>query len=116
MAIVSRELLAKLLEFRKERDWEQFHSAKNLTAALAVEVAELLECFQWVKDEDVAGVVTRERAAIEDEIADIAILLSYLCHDLGLDLDEAVQRKLEKNRAKYPVDLARGKSTKYNRL
>jgi dCTP diphosphatase len=116
MAIVTGELLAKLLEFRRERDWEQFHSAKSLSTALAVEVAELLECFQWAKDEDVAGIVTRERDAIADEIADIAILLSYLCHDLDLDLDAAVQRKLEKNRAKYPVDRARGKSTKYDRL
>ncbi|MEO6566369.1 MAG: nucleotide pyrophosphohydrolase [Casimicrobiaceae bacterium] len=116
MPVVSDHVLDELLTFRKERDWEQFHSAKNLSAALAVEVAELLECFQWVKDEDVLGVVTRERSAIEDEIADIAILLSYLCHDLRLDLDDAVQRKIEKNRAKYPLDRARGRSTKYDRL
>ena len=116
MAIVSSEVLAWILAFRNEREWEQFHSPRNLATALAVEVAELLECFQWAKDEEVAGVVVRERAAIEDEIGDIVILLSYLSHDLDLDIDDVVRRKLEKNRAKYPVALSRGKATKYDRL
>lgn len=116
MSIVTKDVLDQLLTFRKERDWEQFHTPKNLSSALTVEAAELLECFQWTKDSELPELVARERTAIEDEIADITILLCYLCHDLNIALDAAVQSKLEKNRQKYPVRLARGKSTKYDRL
>jgi dCTP diphosphatase len=116
MSIIAEELLAQLLTFRKERDWEQFHTPKNLSAALSVEVAELLECFQWAKDAELPELVARERTSIEDEIADIAILLSYLCHDMNIQLDAAVRAKLEKNREKYPISLARGNATKYNRF
>ena len=116
MAIVTQDIIDQLLAFRRERDWEQFHTPKNLSAALSVEVAELLECFQWAKDGELAELVVRERAAIQEEIADIAILLCYLCHDLNIDLDAAVRSKLEKNRQKYPVSVARGTATKYDRL
>jgi NTP pyrophosphatase (non-canonical NTP hydrolase) len=116
MPIVSKKLLDQLLTFRKERHWEKFHTPKNLSAALSVETAELLECFQWAQDDELAELVRRERTAIEDEVADIAILLSYLCHDLSIELDSAVRSKLEKNRQKYPVELARGRATKYDRL
>jgi dCTP diphosphatase len=116
MSIVSNELLGQLIEFRRDRDWEQFHTPRNLSAALVVEAAELLDCFRWVKDDDVNDLVAKERSEIEDEIADVAILLSYLCHDLKVDVESTVRRKLEKNRQKYPADVARGKSTKYDRL
>ena len=116
MPIVEKNILDKLLAFRKERDWEQFHTPKNLSVALSVEVAELLECFQWAKDGELSELVARERPAIEDEVADIAILLCYLCHDLNIELDVAVRSKLEKNRQKYPISLARGTATKYDRL
>jgi len=116
MTIVSKDTLSRLLAFRKDRNWEQFHSPRNLAVALSIEAAELLECFQWAKDDELADIVTRERSAIGEEVADIAILLSYLCHDLGIDLDTAVRDKLEKNGAKYPVALALGRATKYDRL
>lgn len=116
MSIIAKDILEQLLLFRRERDWEKFHTPKNLSAALAVEVAELLECFQWASDSELEELVARERAAIKDEIADIAILLSYLCHDLNIEIGEAVQSKIEKNRQKYPVNLAYGSATKYNRL
>ena len=114
--MVAQHILDQLLTFRSERDWEKFHTPKNLSAALTVEAAELLECFQWAKDEELPALVARERTAIEDEIADVVILLSYLCHDLKLDLDAAVESKLEKNRQKYPMQLSRGNATKYDRL
>lgn len=114
--MLTRELLEALLKFRKEREWERFHTPKNLSAAIVVEAAELLECFQWAADSDLAALITDERQAIEHEVADIAILLSYFCNDLGIDLDEAVQRKLELNRGKYPVNVARGTAKKYDRL
>lgn len=116
MPIVEKNLLDQLLAFRGEREWEQFHTPKNLSIALAIEAAELLECFQWAKDEEISELVQSERTAIEDEIADIAILFCYLCHDLNIDLETAVRSKLEKNHEKYPVLLARGNAKKYDRL
>ena len=114
--IMSKEILDELLTFRSERDWEKFHTAKNLSAALSIEAAELQECLLWVKESELDDFISRERTAIEDEIADIAILLSYLCHDLSIELDVVVRSKIEKNRHKYPVHLAHGSSTKYDRL
>jgi len=114
--MLARELLEALLKFRQEREWERFHTPKNLSAAIVVEAAELLECFQWTADSDLETLVTDEREAIEHEVADIAILISYFCNDLDIDLDEAVQRKLELNRSKYPVKVARGTAKKYDRL
>lgn len=114
--VIERELLEQLLAFRNERDWEQFHTPKNLSAALCIEAAELLEQFQWARDSELADVVEREREAIEHEVADVAIFLSYLCHDLKISLSDAVRRKLELNRSKYPADKARGTAAKYDRL
>jgi NTP pyrophosphatase (non-canonical NTP hydrolase) len=116
VAVIADGLLKELLDFREERDWRQFHTPRNLSTTLCIEAAELLECFQWAADSELSEDVRRERVAIEDEIADVAIVLSYLCHDLGLSLDDAVRCKLDKNRAKYPVDKARGNATKYDRL
>lgn len=116
MPVIAKDILDQLLAFRKERDWEQFHTPKNLSAALSVEVAELLECFQWAKDSELSELVVRERTAIEEEVADIAILLCYLCHDLNIELDVAIRSKLEKNRQKYPISLSRGTATKHDRL
>ena len=116
MPIVANDVLQQLLAFRKERDWEKFHTPKNLAIAISVEVAELLEIFQWTSDENAGEQLARERTALVDEVADVAILLSYLCHDLGIDLDVAIQSKMEKNRQKYPVHLAFGTATKYDRL
>jgi NTP pyrophosphatase (non-canonical NTP hydrolase) len=114
--IIATDILDQLLAFRKERNWEQFHTPKNLSAALSIEAAELLECFQWAKDGELSELVVRERTAIEEEVADIAILLYYLCHDLNIKLDVVIRSKIEKNKQKYPVSLARGTAKKYDRL
>lgn len=114
--MISQESLDALLQFRRERDWEQFHTARNLAAGVCIEAAELLEHFQWAKDAELPEIVARNREAIEHEIADVAMYLSLLCHDIGVSLDDAVRRKLELNRQKYPVDRARGRSDKYDRL
>lgn len=116
MSIITANIVDQLLKFRKERDWEQFHTPKNLAMALSIEAAELLECFQWAKDSELSELVARERETIEEEIADITILLSYLCHDLNIKLDSIVQSKIEKNRAKYPVSLSYGTAKNYDRL
>jgi len=114
--MISPELLKALLEFRRERNWEQFHSARSLSAALAVEAGELLDHFRWARDGESEGIVEKHRAEIEAELADVAIVLSYLVHDLGVSLDEAVRKKIEVNRSKYPVEKAKGNSRKYNQL
>ena len=109
-------LLAQLLYFRLERDWGQFHDPRNLSAALAIEAAELQEIFLWAKDADLTSRVEARNIAIEQELADIAIVLSYLCNDLEIDINDAVRKKLEINRLKYPIEKARGSSKKYDEL
>ena len=108
-------VMAEVLEFRRKRDWEQFHKPKELAAAITVESSELLELFQWKSHDEVACLLdSPSRERVEDEIADLVILLSYLCHDLGLDLNAAVRSKLRKNEAKYPIDRAYGNAKKYD--
>ena len=113
--MVSNSVMAALLEFRQKRNWEQFHKPKELAAALSIEASELLEVFQWKTDEEVTRLLgSKARERVLDEIADIAIVVSYLSHDLGIDLNAAVQAKLEKNEAKYPIEKAYGNARKYD--
>lgn len=114
--MLSSELTDLLLQFRRERDWEKFHTPKNLSAALVVEAGELLEIFQWVREEEEKLITAARRKDIEREIADITILLTYLCHDLDVSLSDCVRSKLVENAEKYPADKAFGVATKYNLL
>lgn len=114
--MLSPALLEAILEFRRERDWEQFHTPRNLSAAICVEAAELLDHFRWTRDSDTPYNTHEHRTALEHEVADIAILLSYFCHDLGIDLETAVAQKLEINRGKYSVDKSKGRNAKYDEL
>ena len=116
MTLLPEELTQRLLAFRAEREWAQFHNARSLAAALSVEASELLEHFIWAKDAEVADIVDQRRDEIEAELADVGMLLAYLCHDLGVDLAAAVSRKMEANALKYPVEKSRGRSDKYTRL
>ena len=84
--------------------------------ALCIEGAELMEIFQWSGEQDISTILNDRRNDIENEIADIAIILSYFCHDLGIDLEKSIETKLLENSRKYPIEKARGKSTKYDRL
>ena len=102
--------------FVAERDWEQFHSPKNLAMALAGEVGELLEHFQWLSEEESRGLSAENLEAVAREIADIQIYLVSLSDCLGIDIGPAVARKMELNTEKYPADLARGNALKYNKL
>jgi len=114
--MLNSELLEKLIEFRKARDWEKFHTFKNVAVSICLEAAELLEHVQWTPDPDVPEVAARKREEISAEIADIAIYLMYLIHDLGIDIDQAVRKKLACNELKYPISKARGKSLKYTQF
>ncbi len=97
--------------FVHERDWEQFHSPKNLVMGLSVEAAELMEHFLWIENEASRGVVNdhAKMGEIADEMADVTCYLLALCNTLGIDLSEAVRAKLVKNAVKYPVEKCRGK-------
>jgi len=110
------EALQKALaDFSAERDWERFHSPKNLAMALAAEAGELLELFQWLSEPESGQLDAVQRAAVEQELADVLIYLLRLADRLDVDIDGAVARKMQINAAKYPVALARGNATKYNR-
>lgn len=103
-----------LRTFAREREWEQFHSPKNLASALSVEAAELLEHFQWMTEEQSRTLGEEKKNDVAEEVADVFLYLLQLSDKLGIDLFATAQRKLEINAAKYPVDLARGSSKKYS--
>lgn len=113
--MIKADLLQKIIDFRRERDWEQFHNPKDLAISLSIEASELLEWFQWRTNDEIAAQLNSDkRELLEDEIADVAVYLSYLCHDLDIDINKAVAAKIEKNAAKYPIDKVKGRSDKYN--
>lgn len=113
--MLSEELKKKLLAFRKERDWEKFHKPKDLAVSIVLEASELLEHFQWKTDKEVSKMLKgKAKAEMAEEIADIAIYLNYLCHDLDIDLEDTMSKKLEKNNKKYPAKKVRGSAKKYN--
>ena len=114
MAIESLESLRDLLrEFAKARDWDQYHTPKNLSMALIAEAAELVEHFQWVEGDRSHLLEDKTRCSVEEELADILIYLVRISDKLGIDLYEAAERKLVINERKYPADKVRGSAKKY---
>lgn len=105
-----------LRAFAAERDWERFHTPKNLAAALAVEAAELLEPFQWLTPEESAALTSEQQAAVREEMADVLLYLVRLADRLDVDLVAAARDKLRRNAEKYPVEKARGSARKYDAL
>jgi NTP pyrophosphatase (non-canonical NTP hydrolase) len=114
--VINSDLTAAILEFRKERDWQQFHNPRNLAAAISIEASELLEPFRWSSDVEVGQIAESCKKEIADEIADLVILLTYLTNDLSINVGEAVAAKLAANARKYPVEKFRGSSKKYSDL
>lgn len=112
------DVRARLRAFTDERDWEQFHTPRNLTLALVGEVGELAELMQWRSDDDVRAFAATDagREALADELADVFTYLVEVADALGIDLDAAVHAKIDKNAAKYPVELSRGSNAKYTEL
>jgi NTP pyrophosphatase (non-canonical NTP hydrolase) len=110
------ELRDALRAFAAERDWDQFHSPRNLATALAVEAAELLEPFQWLGESDSRALPPATRAAVEEEMADVLLYLVRLADKLDVDLIDAARTKMTRNAAKYPVEKSRGSSRKYDEL
>lgn len=106
-------LAAKLRAFASERDWDQFHSPKNLAMALSVEVSELIEHFQWLTEEQSSALSPKKLLQVREEIGDVLIYLTRLADKLGVDPLMAAYEKLEVNQAKYPADKVRGSAKKY---
>ena len=111
-----QDLRNKLRQFAAERDWDQFHSPKNLAMALSVEAAELLEHFQWLSDAESAGIPPATRAKVREELADVFLYLIRLADKLDVDLAIAAADKIQINAAKYPIEKSRGSSKKYTDL
>ena len=108
------QIKIRLREFADERDWDQFHSPKNLAMALIVEAAELVEHFQWLTEEQSQSLPSEKLAEVEQELADIQIYLIRLADKLGVDMEKAVNAKIELNAKKYPAEKVRGSALKYN--
>lgn len=104
----------KLRAFAEARDWDQFHSPKNLSMALMVEVAELMEHFQWLTEAQSGDLAAEKKAVVAEELADILLYLVRLSDKLGVELTEAALHKLEKNAVKYPAEQVRGSAKKYS--
>jgi NTP pyrophosphatase (non-canonical NTP hydrolase) len=109
-----RLLKQKIDEFSSSRDWEKFHTPKNLCMALTVEAAELMEIFQWLEPQETfKGLSSKKQTAVEHEVADIFIYLLRFCSVTGIDLIGAAEDKLKHNADKYPAELVKGQSKKY---
>jgi NTP pyrophosphatase (non-canonical NTP hydrolase) len=108
------ELKERVRTFVAERDWERFHSPKNLAMALSVEASELVELFQWLTEGESASLDGSQRRRVAEELADVLWFLVRLSDRLGIDLLEAAELKLAANAEKYPVDRVRGNSKKYS--
>lgn len=102
------ETIAKILEFTRARDWDQFHTPENLAKSISIEAGELLENFQWNRDFD--------REKVLDELADVMTYGVLMADKLGVEINDIILRKLEKSEKKYPVDKAKGNSKKYTEL
>ena len=110
------DMTAKIRAFRDERDWMQFHHPKEMAAALSIEASELMEHFLWKNIEECQSHVESHKEEVQDEMADVAMYLFEFADNLGINLLEAMETKMAKNAAKYPVDKARGSHQKYKDL
>ena len=106
---MKEETIARIRKFSEDRDWEQFHTPENLAKSIVIEAAELLECFQW-SDE------VYDLQHVREELADVIVYCRNLLDELGLDEDEIVNAKMTQNELKYPVEKARGRAEKYDKL
>lgn len=104
-----KETIDRIRKFSEDRSWNQFHSPANLAKSISIEANELLECFQWSDDGYDIG-------EVREELADVIVYCQDMLDKLGLDVDEIVNAKMDKNEAKYPVEKAKGVATKYNKL
>jgi len=106
---MKKETIDRIRKFTSDREWEQFHTPANLAKSIAIEASELLECFQWEED-------SYDINSVKEELADVMVYCRNMLDTLGLDEDEIINAKMDKNEKKYPVEKAWGKADKYPRL
>ena len=106
---MKKETIERIRKFSEDRDWDQFHTPANLAKSIVIEAAELLEGFQWNDNE-------YDRQQVKEELADVIVYVQDMLDKLGLDADEIVNMKMDQNEAKYPVEKAKGRSVKYDKL
>jgi len=115
--MILQDILTEITDFRDQRDWSQFHSVRNLIAAISVEAGELQESVLWKTDDEVQQLLTsNSRERLTDELADVLIYALLLTNDLGMDPRALIKSKLRKNEQKYPIELSKGRATKYTEL
>lgn len=110
------DLQKKIIAFRDERDWKQFHKPKDLAVALSLEASEVLEHFLWKDEVEIAEYLKTYKEEIGDEMGDVLNYLLVMANDFGIDLADATDKKIDKNAKKYPVEKAKGRHTKYDQL
>ena len=111
--MIDQEIIDKIIKFRNDRNWSQYHTPKNLAISLSLEANELLELFQWVDSNEA---IENSKAEIKDELADIIIYSILMADRMDLDIEEIVAKKLKKNNLKYPVNKSYGSNAKYTEL
>ncbi|MBR6956596.1 MAG: nucleotide pyrophosphohydrolase [Firmicutes bacterium] len=106
---MTKETIERIRRFTTDREWQQYHTPANLAKSISIEAAELLECFQWSETDF-------DLEHVKEELVDVMVYSRNLLDELGLDEDEIINSKMDKNEAKYPVEKAKGKSDKYDKL
>jgi len=110
------DLTKLVLDFREERDWKQFHNAKDMALSLVLESAELMELMQWRSGAELGEHLARNKHRLEEELSDVLGWILLLASDQGIDLADAFRRKIELNKKKYPIEKAKGSARKYDEL
>jgi len=111
-----QKLTEALVKFRDARNWKQFHNPKDMAISLSLEAAEVLEHFQWKSPGEIETYLKEQKGDVAEELADVLYWVLLMSHDLNVDIGEAFEKKMVKNEAKYPIDKAKGKHTKYTDL
>lgn len=110
------ELTQRIIKFRDAREWKQFHNPKDVALSLVLEAAEVMEHFQWKSKEDIDRYLEENRDKVGEELADVLYWVLLLSHDMGVDIHDALSKKMDVNEAKYPVEKSKGRYTKYTEL
>lgn len=116
MASDIQKLTQKVIQFRDERDWKQFHNPKDAAMGLSLEAGEVMEHFLWKNPQEIEEHLAAHKEEVGEELSDVLYWVFLMAHDLDIDLVQAFEKKMEKNAAKYPVEKAKGRHTKYNEL
>jgi NTP pyrophosphatase (non-canonical NTP hydrolase) len=119
MSLMAQDLQAitkRILDFRNQRNWKQFHNAKDMAISLTLESSELLELFQWKNEHEVKDYLLNNKEKISDELADVLYWVLLMANDLDIDLNESLNEKMDKNEAKYPVEKSKNNHKKYTEL